>query len=392
MLNAAAKRHHPSDNSFLPLRGINVKILITASSYPKNHSDWRSVFIRHMASSLARREDIEVDLYAPPGELPPQVHSVVPASDSEWLSRLMEMGGVAHLLRNHPFKGVYWGARLSSGLYHAYRRQQRSDLFHVNWLQCALFIPDKLQTPLLVTVLGSDFGLLKHPVIVKRLRSVFKQRRSIIAPNADWMEPRLNQLFGDVATIRTVAFGIDKEWFDLQRKPDTTTNKWLAIVRVTRKKIGPLFSWGEKIFSAENQLHLIGPMQETIEIPSWVHYHGPSDPQTLRSQWFPDAAGLVTLSEHDEGRPQIMLEAMAAGMPIIASPLAAHKELIVHGETGFIIDNEQSFIQAIIDLQKPTLNQQMGTAARSSAKHRFGTWDECAARYVRLYRELRISE
>lgn len=382
----------PETTLFLPLRGINVKILITASSYPKNHSDWRSVFIRHMASSLARREDIEVDLYAPPGELPPEVHSVVPASDSEWLARLMEMGGVAHLLRNHPFKGIYWGARLSSGLYHAYRRQQHSDLFHVNWLQCALFIPDKLRTPLLVTVLGSDFGLLKHPAIVKRLRSVFKQRQTIIAPNADWMEPRLNQLFGDIAKIHTVAFGIDNEWFDLQRKPDTTANKWLAIVRVTRKKIGPLFSWGEKIFSAENQLHLIGPMQETIEIPSWVHYHGPSDPQTLRSKWLPDAAGLVTLSEHDEGRPQIMLEAMAAGLPMIASPLTAHTELVKSGETGFIVSNADEFKQAIESLQNTAINLQMGNAARNEAKQRFGTWDDCAQRYVNLYRQLGVKQ
>lgn len=375
----------------MPLHGIHVKILLTASSYPNNQGDWRSVFIRHMAGSLARRKDIELDIYAPPGELPPEVHSVVPASDAKWLSRLMEMGGVAHLLRNHPIQGVYWGARLSSGLYHAYLRQEQTDLFHVNWLQCALFIPDKLQTPLVVTVLGSDFGLLKQKAIVRRLRSVFQKRSTIIAPNADWMEPQLNEMFGDVAKISTVAFGIDKEWFDLQRQPNNSVNKWLAIVRVTRKKIGPLFSWGEKIFSEQNQLHLIGPMQEPIELPSWVHYHGPSNPQTLRSKWFPDAAGLVTLSEHDEGRPQIMLEAMAAGIPIIASPLAAHKELVSHGETGFIINNEQSFIQAIIDLQKPTLNQQMGAAARCSAKHHFGTWDDCAARYVRLYRELGIS-
>lgn len=369
-----------------------MKILLTASSYPKHQGDWRSVFIRHMAGALAKREDIALDIYAPPGELPPKVHSVVPASDAKWLSQLMEMGGVAHLLRNHPIQGIYWGARLSAGLYHAYRRQSQSDLFHVNWLQCALLIPDKIQTPLVVTVLGSDFGLLKHSAIVKRLRAVFKKRPTIIAPNADWMAPQLNELFGDIATINTVAFGIDKEWFDLQRQQNNSVNKWLAVVRVTRKKIGPLFTWGETIFTQKNQLHLIGPMQESIDLPSWVHYHGPSDPQTLRSKWLPDAAGLVTLSEHDEGRPQIMLETMAAGLPMIASPLTAHTELIRSGETGFLVTNTHEFKQAINTLQDVTINQQMGEAARSEAKKRFGTWDDCAERYIHLYHQLGIKQ
>lgn len=376
--------------SLMPTHGIDVNIFLTASSYPKSQDDWRSVFIRHMAGSLARHPDIELDIYAPPGSLPPRVRSVVPASDKLWLDQLMDNGGVAHLLRTRPVHGLYWGVRLSYGLHQAYRRQSHSQVFHVNWLQCALFIPDKQHTPLVVTVLGSDFSLLKYAMIVKRLRSVFSKRPTIIAPNAEWMEAPLKQMFGDVATISTVAFGIDQEWFDLERQANPNVNKWLAIIRLTHKKIGPLFSWGEKIFSNENQLHLIGPMQETINIPTWVHYHGPSNPQQIRSTWFPDAAGLVTLSEHDEGRPQIILETMAAGMPVVASPLAAHKELIINGENGFITETESAFHSAITSLKHGPLNRRLGQTARTIVKNRFGTWDDCADRYIQLYQQLGV--
>src|SRR3546814_20018551 len=59
-------------------------------------------------------------------------------------------------------------------------------------------------------------------------------------------------------------------------------------------------------------LHLYGPMEEEVELPGWVHYHGPASPRLLADEVFPAARGLITLSQHAEGRPQVLLEAMAA--------------------------------------------------------------------------------
>lgn len=366
----------------------DLNILLTASSYPKNLSDWRSVFIRHMAAAIARQKGIQVRLYAPPGTHPPGVISDIPASDMQWLGQLMDQGGIAHLLRNQPLRGLFWGIRLSAGLHQAYKRNKDCDLFHVNWLQCALFIPTSLKQPLLVTVLGSDMGLLKHRAIVARLRSVFSSRPTVIAPNAEWMESDLCQLFGDIATIQTVAFGIDSEWFNIKRQPHATQRKWLAIFRLTSKKIGPLLEWGENVFTGADQLHLIGPMQEQISLPSWVNFHGPSNPSALQTDWLPNAAGLITLSQHDEGRPQIMLESMAAGLPMVVSPLKAHTELLTHGNNGFLVGSAQELKQAINQLADPDTNTNMGNRARQIAQQRFGTWDDCARRYLSLYQQL----
>ena len=341
-----------------------------------------------MAAAISRQEGIQVRIYAPPGTHPPSIISDIPESDARWLEQLMDQGGIAHLLRNQPFKGLVWGTKLSAGLRQAYKRNKNCDLFHVNWLQCALFIPSRLKQPLLVTVLGSDMGLLRHRAIVARLRSVFRSRPTVIAPNAEWMESDLRQLFGDIATIQTVAFGIDSEWFDIKRQPQASEKKWLAIFRLTAKKIGPLLDWGENVFTGANQLHLIGPMQEQITLPSWVNYHGPSNPSSLQTEWLPNAAGLITLSQHDEGRPQIMLESMAAGLPMVVSPLKAHTELLTHGDNGFIVGSAQELAQAINQLADSETNTRMGNRAREIAQQRFGTWDDCARRYLSLYQQL----
>ena len=43
-------------------------------------------------------------------------------------------------------------------------------------------------------------------------------------------------------------------------------------------------------------------MQESADLPDWVNYHGPASPGTLCREWFPSAHGLITLSQHAEGR------------------------------------------------------------------------------------------
>ena len=129
-------------------------------------------------------------------------------------------------------------------------------------------------------------------------------------------------------------------------------------------------------------------MQEQVSLPDWVTYHGSASPTELRETWFPRAAGLITLSEHDEGRPQVLLEAMASGLPIIASPLSAHTDLIDNGVEGLIAPDANTFRAALDTLAEPTKNRAMGAAGRSRIRRDMGTWDDCAARYMGIYRSL----
>jgi glycosyltransferase involved in cell wall biosynthesis len=83
-----------------------------------------------------------------------------------------------------------------------------------------------------------------------------------------------------------------------------------------------------------------------------------------------------------------MLEAMAAGLPIIASQLPAHCEIVQHGKTGMLVDSPQALQDALSRLSVGEANQSMGRAARSWIFEHIGTWNDCAARYVSAYRTL----
>lgn len=366
-----------------------MRTLLLSTSYPRDASDWRGVFIRRMVEALAQSGDVQLRVWAPPGELPATVIDATTPVEGAWLARLMSAGGISHLIRHGGPKALLAPFRLLRMLASAYRRQGDVDIYHVNWLQCALPLPDNGK-PVLITALGNDLKLLRLPFVRPLLRRAMRRRRVAICPNAEWMQAPLQEAFGDIADVMPVSFGIDERWYAIERQlPASQPKRWLAVTRLTADKLGPLFEWSRDCFaSGARELHLFGPMQENIDIPDWVHYHGAASPHQLASQWFPGACGLVTLSRHAEGRPQVMLEAMAAGLPIIASAMPAHAALVEPGESGMLCDSAEAYRQALERLEDSATNLRLGEAARQLAASRFGTWDDCAQRYIRIYRTL----
>jgi glycosyltransferase involved in cell wall biosynthesis len=364
-----------------------MKILMASTSYPRNAGDWQGRFIFEMSASIARCPNVDLETWAPPGELAPGVIDASNASDAAWLARLAEQGGIAHLLRTAPLRAAWAGTGLLYRLHSALGRNM-ADVAHINWLQNALALAGS-RTPAVITVLGSDFGLLRKSGMTAALRAVLRRRRCLIAPNAGWMVPELERRFGDLAGVEAVHFGVNRDWFAVKRSSHAVAKRaWLVVSRITPAKLGHLLEWGEGLFDADRTLHLFGPMQERIDLPTWIQYHGPTGPAALSREWFPQATGLLTLSRHDEGRPQVMIEAMAAGLPVIATDLPAHRDLLTTGETGMLVGTRDEFEAALELLEREEGNYRIGENARTWVRERIGTWDDTATRFVSAYRKV----
>jgi glycosyltransferase involved in cell wall biosynthesis len=60
-----------------------------------------------------------------------------------------------------------------------------------------------------------------------------------------------------------------------------------------------------------------------------------------------------------------LLQYMAAGLPVVANRIGVHKEIVLHGETGFLADTAEEWQNAIGQLATdPALRRRMGAAGR----------------------------
>jgi glycosyltransferase involved in cell wall biosynthesis len=82
-----------------------------------------------------------------------------------------------------------------------------------------------------------------------------------------------------------------------------------------------------------------------------------------------------------------LLNAMAQGCAIVASDIACHRELLVHGHSGILFrsGSRDALVDAIAGLlAEPRRLAALGTEAASFVDSR-RSWDATAARYRRLY-------
>ena len=99
-----------------------------------------------------------------------------------------------------------------------------------------------------------------------------------------------------------------------------------------------------------------------------------------------DADALV-LPSFAEGVPVVLMEAMAAARPVIATQVAGVSELVEHGTSGFVVrpGNEQVLADAILALADADLAA-MGEAGRAKVKAEFDNLGE-AEKLMALFQE-----
>jgi glycosyltransferase involved in cell wall biosynthesis len=97
---------------------------------------------------------------------------------------------------------------------------------------------------------------------------------------------------------------------------------------------------------------------------------------------------IFVLPSWREGMPRTILEAMASGLPVVATNIRGCREEVIDGETGLLVPprDPATLADALIRLlSQPTLARQLGTAGRRRA---FEVYDErlVIARQLQAYR------
>jgi len=121
---------------------------------------------------------------------------------------------------------------------------------------------------------------------------------------------------------------------------------------------------------------------EQVKLLGWV---GPEQKAGLLA-----SASIYVLPSYNEGLPMSLLEAMAAGMPVLSTPVGGIPEAVSDGVEGFLVEaGDVGALAARLEqlLSDPALAQRMGAAARRKVETTFAS-GAVLPRIEQLYQEL----
>ena len=105
--------------------------------------------------------------------------------------------------------------------------------------------------------------------------------------------------------------------------------------------------------------------------------------------WFA-VSDAVVLTSASEGTPATLIEALAAGRPVVATNVGGVSDVVDDGETGFLVparDTQALAAKLALLASDPALRETMGTEARERVLRRYAV-ERLVADVDELYREL----
>lgn len=369
-----------------------MRICLLTHLFPRYEEDYKGIFVYELGESLVQRGH--------------EVHVVTPMRPGT--SQVESRGGITI----HRFKHIGWrkgtrlgelrgipiffmGSFLVSGILQSIHviTQYHLELIHAYWVIPGGFIGivagSATKRPVVATAAGSDihtaskgFTKLITTVTLARLSKVF-------SPGTD-LGIRCVKLGANPKKVHVILghAGIELDRFSPSEvavnEESALSNKPHPILYIGNlskpKRVDTIIRAMPRVVNElpEARLTIVGDGEEhqrleslvsQLELESRVTFAGIS-PHELIPQWMKTAEIFVHCSDN-EGLPVAIMEALACGKPIVASPVGGIPDLVKDGETGFLLepDDVDGFAERMVTLlSNRQLVARMGNNARAFAE------------------------
>ena len=401
-------------------------LLFLTQTYPRFPGDTSGPFIRDLAQGLVRGGD-RVTV------LTPHTQGLAPAWDDGGVEvvtfryapeRHEVLGYGRSLEADEKVKGG--AARVAPlyalGAYRALRRlrPRRFDLVHAHWivpngLVAATVFGGPRSVPLAIGLHGSDVFLAEKPGVRSIARWALSRSRLLTGCSPELVE-RVRALVlprgYPAERSRVIPYGVDVATFspDPARRsiwrqrlgiPETAP-LLLGVGRMaTKKGFQVLIEILPALLAEVPELRVVlaggGDLLATFRAATQGWNDRVFFPGSVQRDTLPDlfrAADIFVLpAVHDakgnvDGLPNVILEAMASGLPVVASGISGIPLAVEDGRTGRLVAERDGLglLGAIRELlADPAAARQMGQKGRIKAENEL-TWDAVAGRYREGYR------
>lgn len=386
-----------------------MRITILTTSFPLVPGSVSGIFIRRLVTHLPA--DIQTTVITPCTTVPlgniGEEHFTLKCfryAPSALQHLAHEPGGIPVALRNNKLFYFLLPSFIVAMFLACLRSARQSDLIHANWSSNGLIAGLAgclMRTPVLTTVRGEDVSRLSSSRFNAALMylCLLMSRRVVTVSEAIY-HSIVRRFPNRAHKVCLIPNGVDETF--LAVRPGRKSGKVHLLTvgsLIPRKGIDQiLYAMSRLGESANLVLSIVGEGPERSRLESIVTSLALEPRVQLLGRMAPERMGEVlaradifVLASHSEGRPNVILEAMASGLPVVASRIEGVDELVNEGTTGLLFEpGEVEDLSAKITVlaRNARLRQQMGEAARQFIVQQQLLWRQTAERYAELYRQL----
>ncbi len=392
----------------------NLKVGILTTSFPRFEGDFAGTFVDQYARELAR-SGCQVKVLAPHDTAvnPSRSRHGCEVNYFKYffpqsLQSLAYGAGMVSRLKQNWLRALQMPFFLVSFFLSALRLAGKSDLLHAYWTPSglvALMVKGIRNVPVVVTLWGSDIYFARTPLFAGIFKWLMRKADAIVC-ESDSFRNQLIQLGIPTKKISVIANGIDFEAFKPSDK--TTARRRLNLPQdktiiinvgglspVKDQKI--LIEAASQIIANKPDLLLVlvgeGETRKELEalvqskgLQEQVHFTG-FQKVTKIPDWL-NSADIFVLTSVSEGNPNIILEAMSSGLPIIATAVGGIPEMIRDGEEGLLIPPRSP--EALAEklntlLGDPELQKKLSQNALKTVQSNYASWEKQASQLKALY-------
>ena len=295
--------------------------------------------------------------------------------------------------------------------------REKFDVIHAHWVlpnaPAAALVARRRNLPLVVSMHGSDvFMAEKNRAFGAAARRSFDSAAWITACSDELMQRAL-VLGAEESKTELIPYGADAKAFHVEAGEAARVRGHLNLERndvmilavgrmVYKKGFEFLLDAMPQILqrAPSARLVLVGYGDLRSELETRAHALGLNGHVTFAGQvprpeipaYFAAADIVSVPSVRDDagnvdGLPNVVLEGMAAGKPLVASNIAGFPDVIRQGESGLLVPEKDSaaLADAIVQLaHDPSLRERLGAGGRAQV-HEALNWENVAKKFIAGY-------
>jgi len=386
------------------------RIVLLTTSYPSHADDWSGIFIAKLAEAILKKGyGVVVICPAVPGG-----HGRFPVNGIEtirfgyFFPRSLERltggeGGIPENLSESVLARIQLVPMMARFLIEALRALRKSDIVYANWLGAAVVGAAACslhQAPLVVSLRGDDGYLARKKFLWRTLTKWVIRKSRILAP----VSKELLEITIDLGAAPTKCFlprfGVDTDLF----YPAVAHNVSGERVRIVfvgslipKKGLQDLLKALSAPELSQTELIVVGDgmyrehlreLCQSLSLEDRTQWRGVVSPREVAA--ILRESDILCLPSYTEGSPNVIKEAMASGLPVVATRAGGIPDLVVNGKTGLLYDagDVDGLKHCLMMLVRQTeIRIKYGEEARRIVNERGLSWDATAEDFDVIFRK-----